>query len=347
MATASRRARQPAAFGFTRGVHIAGTNIACDALGAAGEMVFLSHAQARGALGRRLPLRRSGRQELLVTEGTLALLGSSGARLRKHALPAPFGRPFALGDARVELFPSGHLPGAASLLVESGGKRMIYAGTVRMGQPAFGATAGEVRRADAVCIDGTFGDASFALPPAAEALDALLAFVEKTLAAGGAPVLLTPPFGTAMDAASALARAGLGLRGHRSIIAAAASYKAAGAAPPAIARFAGKLGPREALLWPPEARTAPQLAQLARTRFAFVSGFSLDPAAVSAVGADEAIPMSNQAGQADLLGYVAATGAREVAVHRGHAEALAAALRAKGLFAYALGPPRQLELFRG
>jgi hypothetical protein len=34
-------------------------------------------------------------------------------------------------------------------------------------------------------------------------------------------------------------------------------------------------------------------------------------------------------------------------VHRGHAEALAAALRDKGLFAYALGPPRQLELFRG
>ena len=40
-------------------------------------------------------------------------------------------------------------------------------------------------------------------------------------------------------------------------------------------------------------------------------------------------------------------GAREVAVHRGHAEALAAALRAQGLLAYALGPPHQLELFRG
>jgi putative mRNA 3-end processing factor len=345
--TAKRRARDTAAFGFTRGVHIAGTNIACDALGAAGEMVFLSHAQAQGALGRRLPLRRSGRQEMLVTEATLALLGSSGARLRRHALPAPFGRPFALGEARVELFPSGHLPGAASLLVEAGGKRVIYAGTVRTGTPAFGATAGEVRRADAVCIDGTFGDSSFTLPPPTEALDRLRAFVERTLEAGGAPVLLTPPFGTAMDAAAALAGAGLGLRGHRSIVAAAAAYKAAGAEPPAIARFRGKLGPREALLWPPEARTAPMLGQLARTRFAFVSGFSLDPAALAAVGADEAIPLSNQAGQQDLLGYVAATGAREVAVHRGHAEALAAALRAKGLFAYALGPPRQLELFRG
>jgi putative mRNA 3-end processing factor len=335
------------AFGFARGVHIVGTNLACDALGSAGELVFLSHAQALGALGRRLPLRRSGRQELLVTEATLALLGPAGARLRKHALPASFGRPFALGDARVELFPSGHLPGAASLLVESGGRRVIYAGTVRTGAPAFGATAGEIRRADAVCIDATFGEASYRFPPPEEALGRVRAFVERTAGAGGAPVLLTPPFGTALDCAGALAAAGFGLRGHRAIVAAVAAFRAAGSAPPAVTRFDGKLAPGEVLLWPPQARTAPQLARLSRARFAFVSGFSLDPAARAAVGADEDIPLSNQSGAADLIGYVAATGAREVAVHRGHAEALAAALRAQGVHAYALGPPRQLELFRG
>ena len=40
-------------------------------------------------------------------------------------------------------------------------------------------------------------------------------------------------------------------------------------------------------------------------------------------------------------------GATEVAVHRGFADELAEALRARRLEAYALGPPRQLELFRG
>jgi putative mRNA 3-end processing factor len=343
----SRAVRRGPAFAFSRGVRLEGTNIACDALGAAGELIFLSHAQALGALHRRLPLRRGGRQELLVTEATLALLGSAGARLRRHALPAAFGRPFALGDTRVELFPSGHLPGAASLLVESGGRRLVYAGTVRMGAPAFGATAAEHRAADAICIDGTFGDPRFALPPPEEALAGLRAFVAETLAAGAAPVLLTPPFGTAMDVAAALAAAGVALRGHRAVVGAAAAHRDAGARPPAIARFAGKLGPGEALLWPPEAREAALLARLSPARFAFVSGFSCDPAAMAAVRADVAVPLSNQGGYAELLAQVEASGAHEVAVHRGHAEALAAALRARGLNAYALGPPRQLELFRG
>jgi putative mRNA 3-end processing factor len=335
------------AFAFSRGVHLPGTNIACDALGAAGDMVFLSHAQALGALHRRLPVRRGGRQEVLVTGATLALLGAAGARLRRHALPAAFGRPFALGEARVELFPSGHLPGSASLLVEVGGRRLVYAGTVRTGAPAFGATTAEHRPADAICIDGTFGDPRFALPPPDEALARLRRFVDEALAAGEAPVLLAPPFGTAMDAAALLAAAGVPLRGHRAVVAAAAAHRDAGARPPAIARFAGKLGPGEVLLWPPEARDAPLLARLGRPRFAFVSGFSCDPAALAAMRADVAVPLSNQAGYAELLAQVDASGAREVAVHRGHAEALAATLRARGLHAYALGPPCQLELFRG
>jgi putative mRNA 3-end processing factor len=328
-------------------VRLSGTNIACDALGAAGELIFLSHAQALGALHRRLPLRRGGRQELLVTEATLALLGSAGARLRKHALPAAFGRPFALGDARVELFPSGHLPGAASLLVETGGRRMVYAGTVRVGAPAFGAVAAEHRRADAICVDGTFGDPRFVLPPVAEALEQLRRFVTESLASGQAPVLLTAPLGTAMEAAAALAAAGFALRGHRAIVEAAAAHRQAGARPPAIARFAGKLTGNEVLLWPPEAREAPMLARLGRARVALVSGFACDPAALAAVRADVAVPLSNQSAHAELLAYIAASGAREVAVHRGNAEALAAVLRARGLEAYALGPPCQLELFRG
>ena len=349
----ARRGLPPRAFEFGRGVRLAGTNIACDAMASAGELVFISNAQALGPIGRgqrREPRKSFGRQEVLATEATLALLGEAGARLRARALPAPFGRPFTLGDLRVELCPSGHLPGSASLHVESAGRRLLYAGPVRVGAPAFGATAGEVRPADAVCIEGTFGHPRFTLPDPQEALAAVEAFVKESLAAGAAPVLLTPPFGTAMDVAACLQAAGIPLRGHRTIVAAAGSYRhAAGSgqvAAASIARFAGKLATGEALLWPPEARGAPLLGRLTRARFAFVSGYSLDPVALAQVQADVAIPLSNQAGYPDLLAYVQAAGAREVAIHRGHAEELAADLRARGMVAYALGPPRQLALFR-
>jgi hypothetical protein len=173
------------------------------------------------------------------------------------------------------------------------------------------------------------------------------AFVAESAAAGRPPVLLAPAFGSAMEVAAALAEAGVALRGHRAMVAAATAFRGAGARVPVIARFYGRLAPNEALLWPPEARAAAQLNTLASPRFAFVSGFSRDPAALERVRADTGIALSNQSGFAQLLGYVEATGAREVAVHRGHADALAAALRARGLDAYALGPPAQMDLFRG
>jgi hypothetical protein len=344
VAVKARRAPERA-FGFARGVRITGTNIVCDSLGGGELLGFLSHAQALGALPH--PVVGSGRHELLVTDRTLSLLGPAGARLRKQALPAAFGRPFALGEARVELFPSGHLPGSASLLVEVAGRRLVYAGSVRTGRPAFGATLAELRPADAVCIDGTFGDPRFVLPAPEEALARLCIFVQESIAARRPPVLLTPPFGTAMEAAASLAAAGFPLRGHRSIVAAAVAYRGVGAATPSIPRFDGRLGPGEVLLWPPDAHAAALLRKLPERRLAFVSGFSLDPAALARVGAEVAIPLSNQSGYPQLIAYVEATGAREVAVYRGHAEELAALLRDRGFNAYPLGPPHQLELFRG
>ena len=336
------------AFRFARGVRLAGTNIACDTPGGADELVFLSHAQALGALGRqRALLRRTGRQELLVTEPTLALLGPAGARLRRHALPAPFGRPFSLGELRVELFSSGHLPGAASLLVEGRGRRLVYAGTIGAGRPGFGSTPAELRPADALCLDATFGDPRYVFPPAEAALAQACAFAAEAAAAGLAAILLTPAFGSGLEVAAALIAGGFAVRGHRAVLAAATAFRAAGVAVPTITRFAGKLAPREVLLWPPEAREAPQVARLGPARVAFVSGFSVDPAALARVRADVAIPLSNQSDFPQLLAYIEATGAREIALHRGQAEPFAAALRARGLDAYPLGPPRQMELFRG
>jgi putative mRNA 3-end processing factor len=336
------------AFRFRGGVRITGTHITCDAIGSAEDMVFLSHAQATGELGpRRFPVRRAGRQELLASAETLALLGPAGQTLRKHALPAPFGRPFVLGDLRVELVSSGHLPGAASLLCEVDGKTFLYASTVCRGTPAFGASPGEPRDAQAVCIDGTFGDPRFTFPPREQALEEVVKFVTGALAAGRTPVVLAPVYGAAMDVADRLAREGIDLRGHRAMVSAAAAFRAAGVKAPLVARFERKVGPREALLWPPEGREAPMLGVLPSPAFAFVSGFSLDPEARARMRADTGIALSNQSGYPDLLSYVEASGATEVAVVRGTSAALVEALTTRGLTAYPVGPPHQMDLFRG
>ena len=54
--------------------------------------------------------------------------------------------------------------------------------------------------------------------------------------------------------------------------------------------------------------------------------------------------LTNLPSFAELLATVESTGAREVALHGGEAESVAALLRERGLDAYTLGPPRQMNL---
>jgi hypothetical protein len=322
------------------GVRIAGTVIACDA--AAGtELLFLSHAPAFGVHARRaLPRLAGARRQLLTTELTLSLLGPVGDRLKAHALPAAYGRPFSLGDLRLEMFPSGFMPGAASLLCEHRGRRIVYAGPVASGE-------GEARAADALCVDATFGAEAFTFPARAQALAEVGRAVRDVLARGAAPVVLIDPVAIAVDVADALAADRIGLCAHRSIVQAAIAYRRAGLPAPPLQRFAGKLGPGEALLWPAHERAPARRAGGRPPGIIRVSADSgAAPARAGAPG-PEGVPVvyPTAADFASLLRYVAETGATEVALVNAPGEALAVALRARGIDAYTLGPPRQIELF--
>src|SRR5262245_50461062 len=140
------------------GVRIAGTVIACDAT-AGTELVFLSHAPPFGVHPRReLPRLGGGRRrQVLTTDVTLALLGPAGERLAAHALPGAYGRPFGLGDLRLEMFPSGFMPGAASLLCEHRGRRLVYTGPI-------GGPRADVRAAEALCLAPALARAGLAFP---------------------------------------------------------------------------------------------------------------------------------------------------------------------------------------
>jgi putative mRNA 3-end processing factor len=333
-----RGARSARSFSYRAGVRVRDSVLACDAT-AGGDLIFLSNAGAlEGPAARRLPSPRGGRRKILTTEVTLALAGASGERLRPYTLIAAYGRPFNLGGMRLELFQSGSGHGAASLLCERDGDRLVYSGPVGAGTPT-------VRVADALCLDGTYGSARFAFPSPEEALAGVLSFVRAQLAAGRAPVVLAHPRGPLLAVATELDRAGIALRAHRSVMAAAATHRSAGLTVPGLLRFAGTLGRNEALLWPPEGRDAPLLNRLTTPAFLLAAGAAADPTMVAAMRVDAAIPLSAMADFAGLLRYVDATGPREVAViHAGDGD-LCHALRLRGIDAYPVGPPEQISLF--
>jgi hypothetical protein len=269
---------------------------------------------------------------------TLSLLGPAGERLKAHALPAGYGRPFSLGDLRLEMFPSGFMPGAASLLCERAGRRIVYAGPI-------GAAAADVRAADALCIDATFaghGDAP-PFPTRAAALAEVGRAVRAVLAGGEAPVVLVDPIAIAVDVAVALAADRIGLAAHRAIVQAAAAYRGAGLAAPALQRFATRLGPGDALLWPAQLRIPARRA--GARRFAAVLVSADAGSAPGAAGADARVVFPTGADRTALAAYIAATGASEVALVNAPGDDLAATLRARGIDAYTLGPPRQIDLF--
>ena len=332
------------AFLYRAGVRLAGTVLACDAA-AGGDLVFLSHAAVLGARGRRaLPHVGGSRRQILATEATLALLGPFGERLRAQTLVVPFGRPFALGDLRLEIFPSGFMPGAASLLCERDGRRVVYAGPVGQVDPDGRA---ELRAADAVCIDARFAAREIVFPERAAAEEALRA-IACDRSASGAPLFLIEPPALAPVIARILGAADVPLRAHRTILDAVAAFRLVdpGSSYPQVQRFAGRLAENEALLWPADARPPSQGGQVQARPSVLVSPRAGSATARARWGGGHRLTFPFGGDFAQLARYVEATGASEVALVGAPDDELAELLRGRGLSAYRVGPPRQIDLFQ-
>jgi hypothetical protein len=152
-------------------------------------------------------------------------------------------------------------------------------------------------------------------------------------------VVLAEAGASALAAASALGAEGIALRGHRDVVQAAAAYRDAGLPAPVVERFAGRLGSGEVLIWPVGGRPP------ARRAGARPFGTVLLASGPAAEAQDLVVPFPGGADFQTLLRYVEAAGAREVALVNAPGTDLLRALLARGIDAYLLGPPRQIELF--
>ncbi len=289
--------------------------------------------------------------QILATSETMALLARQGRRPDAASeLAVPPGKPFSLGTLRLELFRSGTAVGAASLSVDLGDRRVVYAGSVNPHGGGLGGAADQ-RTCSVLVVDTHYGDARFRFPPADDAVAETAELCARVCGAGGALVLLVTSALKGLDVAHRLdgtrLRPDSELLAHRSIHHAAQKLRSAVIAAPPLRRFAAsRVPPGQVLLWPASRR--PQLDRVGLPRgseVALLSGSAVDPDALGRARADRGIAWSSVADHAALRRYIEESGAGSIHLLGRFAEPMAEELGARGLSARPLGPPVQMSLF--
>lgn len=356
-----RAERGAASVSWRSGVHLAGTRLWCDAP-RANDLCFVSSAAA-------LPAMRPVRGTLLCTELTHRLICSlRGSRRGAEAaagpgepvLLSPVGRPFNYGSLRIELFPSGQGPGAASLWARlPSGRQVVYAGSPRAESDAR-VEPMQVRPADTLVIAARSATAG-SLPGRAEAVARLRAAVAESLGRPGltillgAPLLLTELFTEISHELAAHPDASC--VAHPLVRRSLRAVRACGLLPKELAMpsstASGRgLVPGALVLWP-LGRALPEPPPELAARLLLVDGLALLPEVQGELRAGlrpgtklaAGIAFPDGLDTAGLVTYARDCEAREVFLTAGYSPDVASALSQHGIRAQPLGPPRQLALF--
>jgi putative mRNA 3-end processing factor len=301
--------------------------------------VFVSHAHAATAAAAR-----SGR--VLASRETLAL----GSELSKASLVAmPWGEALAWpvdaahggGEARLSIAPAGHMLGAAQLVVEYAGRRLVYTGDFSA-EPDETHPPGVPQPCDELIVTSAFALPIFRFDPRARTLAALAEYCADRLSRGVVPVVLAQNPGPAQSIARALLARGIPVAAPDDVRRTSEAYEALGVAIGSIAPH--EAGIRDAaVIASAGARAADFRAGGAggrkRTEVAYASGWAMLDAAVEQKRADAAFVLAGQADHDSLLAWIEASGARVVHVSRGDARAFAHVLRSAGRDADAIELP--------
>lgn len=298
---------------------------------------FVSHAHADHAQEDAL---RGG--EILATPETLALVAARRAAALPGAQPVAWGgvREIPMGTgrtARLRVEPAGHMLGAAQLVIDHPGGRLVYTGDYRSGPGGTHAPGAPVP-CDELVVESTFALPIFRFPERSGTIAALASFCREAIGKGQTPVLLGYSLGKAQELARGLIDAGVPVVAHGAAYRMCVAYEALGVA---LGTAEGALRPyaeapqrgrREAplgaaLLVPPSAYAHPMVRRRKDAVVAYVSGWARIDANVERYRADRGFVLSDHADHDDLMATVRATGARRVYTTLGDAEALAELLR--------------------
>jgi Cft2 family RNA processing exonuclease len=239
-----------------------------------------------------------------------------------------FGVPVPWRDATLTAYPAAHIVGAAQLLIERQGYRLLYTGDLKARAPICGRET-EPARCHRLIIESTFGLPIFHFLDREAARERMVRFAQTALAEKATPVFYGYPLGRGQEVAHALATAGVPVALHGAMVKFLPGYEAAGYGFPGWSPYEPRQVSGKALVVVAGMRDVLE-ASGRDVRIAYVSGWAAMANARQRVGAHELIPYSDHAGFTELLDLVSAYGPEEIDIVHGYAEPFAAILRGRG-----------------
>lgn len=318
---------------FDEGIHLRGTDIWFDAKKKVNQ-TFISNANIS-------TIPRHDR--IIATPETLRLIEN---RTRNSiVLSCPYNRPFTLGKAKVELVPSGYALGAAQILVELNGKRIVYTGDFKL---RYSSTSKyiELRRCDTLVMKCRYALPKYLFPSDDEIVEKIYEFVKESLYFGYTPIIFVDILGKVQDLIQCLGIRKLILSVHRKIFKTLEVYKEFGSDFINCESFNPKKIKGKVLIFPTHMRGSELIDKIEKKRTCVVMGLAVENELLvkSAFKVDETFPLSSHAGYDELIQYVETVKPKEIFLIEGFCVEFANKLKDMGYNAKPIETPVQLKL---
>jgi ATP-dependent DNA ligase I len=317
---------------YKRGVHLPSAGLWLDPRETR-EFAFVSHAHS-DHIGFHKRILCTAATALLMR----ARLGEGGCSFETLA----FGETRQFAGWSATLMPAGHILGSAQLFYQDSRGTLLYSGDFKL-RKGLSSEAAVTTPAETLVMETTYGLPRYQFPPVQDTLAAIVRFCVEALEDGATPVLLGYAVGKGQEILSALQMANLPVMLHPAIARIAKVYEQFGVAFPPYAPFDAAASHGRVLICPPAVNGSKALQFVRRPRTAALTGWAVDPGVVHRLQVDAAFPLSDHADYNDLLRYVEAVGPDRVFTLHGFAQEFARDLRNRGIDAWALTGPNQLE----
>lgn len=245
----------------------------------------------------------------------------------------PYGASFEHRGARCTVLPAGHILGAAQLLVEYCGERVVYTGDIKLREPLCGEPT-RIAPCDRLIIECTFGLPIYHFLSREEAAERISTFARQCLDDGATPVFYGYPLGRGQEISHVLGAAGIPVSVHGAIARFIPHYERAGYQFGDWEPYRAERTRGRALVVTPSMRGLIEASEK-DFRVAYVSGWAALANARARVGAEELIAYSDHAGFGELLDMIGQSGASQVDLVHGYVEPFAHILRQRGINAVA------------